>query len=67
MKKKPAASETPNQQSSPSSSFPNKMAKSRAFQKVTGGLPKTPEKKAEVVERLAESPRTREVLQRKVS
>ena len=48
-----------------SAAFPNRMAKARAFQKVSNVLPETPEKKAEVVERIAQSPRTKEILQLK--
>ena len=44
------------------STFPNRMARKRALKKTTQSLPKTPEKKAELVEKIASSPRTRDVL-----
>ena len=60
-----APSATPIYSSPSSAAFPNRMAKARAFQKVSNVLPETPEKKAEVVERIAQSPRTKEILQLK--
>ena len=60
-----ASSVTPRNSSPSSATFPNRMAKARACQKVSSVLPKTPEKKAEVLERIAQSPRPREVLQMK--
>ena len=47
------------------SSFPSRMAKKRAKDKVTPTLPKSPRKKAEVVQTLAESPNTRGILEKR--
>ena len=53
------------QERSPSSAFFNRIAKARVFQRVSGVLPEMAEKKAEVIERIPQSPRTRGVLQMK--
>lgn len=44
------------------SAFLNRMARKRAMRKTKESLPKTAEKKAELVEKIASSPRTRDVL-----
>lgn len=46
-------------------SFPSRMAKKRAKDKVTPTLPKSPRKKAEVVQTLAQSPNTRGILEKR--
>ena len=45
--------------------FKSRMAKSRALKKTVQALPKTPEKKAELLESISSSPRTRKILTRK--
>ena len=47
------------------STFPNRMAKTRALKKTNEALPKTPEKKAELFEAISSSPQTRKILQKK--
>lgn len=48
-----------------SSAFQNRMAKARALKKTTQVLPKTPQKKAELVETISSSPRTKKILEKK--
>ncbi|KAK3753750.1 hypothetical protein QZH41_005245 [Actinostola sp. cb2023] len=45
--------------------FPSRMAKKRVKDKISPMLPKTPTKKAEIVESLAKSPSTRKILEKK--
>ena len=45
--------------------FQNRMAKTRALKKTFEALPKSPEKKAELLEAISSSPRTRKILQKK--
>ena len=45
--------------------FQNRMAKTRALKKTFQALPKSPEKKAELLEAISSSPRTRKILQKK--
>ena len=47
------------------SAFPSRMAKKRAKDKITPTLPKSPRKKAEVVQTLANSPNTKALLERR--
>ena len=42
--------------------FTNKMGASRAAQQVTKSLPETPSKRAEIIQRISASPRTRKHL-----
>ena len=60
-----ASSGAPVYSTTSSAAFPKRMAKVRAFQKVSNALPESPEKKAEVVERIAQNPTTKGVLQLK--
>lgn len=45
--------------------FTNRMAKTRALKKTVEALPKTPEKKAELLKTISSSPRTRKILEKK--
>ena len=47
------------------SGFKNKMAKSRALKKTVEALPQTPTKRAELVQTISSSPRTRKILAKK--
>lgn len=45
--------------------FSSRMAKKRAKDKVSPSLPQTPAKKAEILQNLASTPRTRKILEKK--
>ena len=45
--------------------FPNRIAKKNAIGRATKSLPDTPEKKAEIMEAISESPWTRKVLEKR--
>ena len=47
------------------SGFKNKMVKSRALKKTVEALPQTPTKRAELVQTISSSPRTRKILAKK--
>ena len=64
LKKKPGAEAIPIDLAG-TPAFPNRMAKKRAVGRLKNSMPDTPEKKAELVATITESPRTRKVLEKR--